>query len=312
VLDKTGTITKGAPEVTDISPSNSYSQKEVLGIVASLENYSEHPLAQAVVARAQKDKIALQDVSGFAAIEGKGLKGTIGKVEYYVGNLTLVKERGIKADESIVNTFASQGKTPVVLMNAKKIIAYFGIADTVKPEAREVVRALHAQNIKVAMLTGDNTKTANYIAKQVGIDTVIAEVLPADKAGEIRTLIDKGFKVAMVGDGINDAPALATAHVGIAMGTGTDVAIESAGLTLLSGQLSKLPKAISLSRSTLSVIKQNLFWAFFYNIIGIPVAAGVLYPVWGILLNPAIAGAAMGFSSVSVVMNSLRLKTTKI
>jgi len=312
VMDKTGTITKGAPEVTDIQSVDSHSEKEVLQLLASLEKHSEHPLALAMVGKAKEKKIELRKVKNFSAIEGKGLKGMIGDTAYYAGNLKLAADLKISVDEGIINTFASQGKTPVVFMSKKKVIAYIGIADTIKDDAKETVAVLHRQGIKVAMLTGDNQRTAEYIAKQVGIDRVIAEVLPGDKANEIKKLQKEGYKVAMVGDGINDAPALATADVGVAMGTGTDVAIESAGITLLGGHISKLPKAIKLARATMSIIKQNLFWAFFYNIIGIPIAAGVLYPFFGILLNPAIAGAAMGFSSVSVVLNSLRLKTKQI
>lgn len=312
VMDKTGTITKGAPVVTDIKSVDSHSENDILQLLASLENHSEHPLALAMVEKAKEKKLSLHKVTDFEAIEGKGLKGVIENTEYYAGNLKLVADLKIHMNEEIVQTFASQGKTPVVFMTRKKVIGYIGIADTIKDDAKEAVEALHKQGIKVAMLTGDNKRTAQYIAKLVGIDRVIAEVLPGDKASEIQKLQKEGYKVAMVGDGINDAPALATADVGIAMGTGTDVAIESAGITLLGGHISKLPKAVSLSRATMAIIKQNLFWAFFYNIIGIPIAAGVLYPFFGILLNPAIAGAAMGFSSVSVVTNSLRLKTKHV
>lgn len=312
VMDKTGTLTKGAPDVTDIQPIDSHSEKEILELLASLESHSEHPLAQAVVEKAKEKKLTLRKVKDFAAIEGKGLKGSIEDVEYYAGNLKLAADLNLSVDENIINTFASQGKTPVVFMLKERVIAYIGIADTIKNDAKEAVAQLHNQGIKVAMLTGDNKRTAKYIAEQVGIDRVIAEVLPGDKANEIQKLQKEGFKVAMVGDGINDAPALATADVGVAMGSGTDVAIESAGITLLGGHISKLPKAVKLAKATMSIIKQNLFWAFFYNVIGIPVAAGLLYPFLGILLNPAIAGAAMGFSSVSVVINSLRLKTIKV
>jgi P-type Cu+ transporter len=312
VMDKTGTITKGAPEVTDIQTVTSHSEREILQLLASLESHSEHPLALAMVEKAKAEKLSLHKVKDFQAIEGKGLKGMIGETEYFAGNLKLVRDLKLQVDEGIITTFASQGKTPVVFMTKNEVVGYIGIADTLKDDAQEAVVELNKQGIKVAMLTGDNRKTAEYIAQQVGIDRVIAEVLPADKASEIKKLQKEGYKVAMVGDGINDAPALATADVGIAMGTGTDVAIESAGITLLGGHISKLPKAVKLARVTMSIIKQNLFWAFFYNVIGIPVAAGVLYPFWGILLNPAIAGAAMGFSSVSVVVNSLRLKTKHI
>ena len=312
IMDKTGTITKGEPSVTDIKPIGAHKIKEVLQLLASLEAHSEHPLAIAVIERAKNEKLSTFLVKDFEAIEGKGVRGSIQGVEYYAGNLKLTEDLGINVDEKLVKAYASQGKTPVVLMAKRKVIGYIGIADTIKDDAIETVQQLHKLGIKVAMLTGDNHRTAEYIAKQVGIDRVIAEVLPSEKANEVMKLQQEGYKVAMVGDGINDAPALATADVGVAMGTGTDVAIESAGITLLGGHISKLPKAINLSRSTMRVIKQNLFWAFFYNIIGIPIAAGALYPFIGIMLSPAIAGAAMAFSSVSVVTNSLLLKRHKI
>lgn len=312
VLDKTGTITRGEPTVTDIQPIGTQSKKTVLQLMASLEQHTEHPLAQAVVQKAKGQNVHLHSVKRFEAIEGKGLRGTIGDTEYFVGNHTLVRDLKIPVDEATIQTFAAQGKTPVILMTKKEVIGYIGIADTIKNDAKLSVAELHTMGIKIAMLTGDNPHTAEYIAKKVGIDRVFAEVLPADKAHEIQKLQKEGYKVAMVGDGINDAPALATSDVGIAMGTGTDVAIESAGITLLGGDISNLPKAIRLARGTMSIIKQNLFWAFFYNVVGIPVAAGALYPSFGILLNPAIAGGAMGLSSVSVVLNSLRLKSLKL
>ncbi len=312
VMDKTGTLTNGTPKVTDVQPAGTNTPKEVMKLLAALENQSEHPLARAVIDKAKQDNIELLKVKEFIAIEGKGLQGIIEKNLYYAGNLKLAAELGIHIDDAIISTFASQGKTPIILMSKKAAIGYIGIADTVRDEAKDTIKQLHAYGLKVAMLTGDNKKTAQYIATLIGIDRIMAEVLPADKTNEIKKLQKEGYKVAMVGDGINDAPALATADVGIAMGTGTDVAIESAGVTLLGGNIAKLPKAIKLSRATMRIIKQNLFWAFFYNIIGIPVAAGALYPVFGILLNPALAGAAMGLSSVSVVLNSLRLKATRI
>jgi Cu2+-exporting ATPase/Cu+-exporting ATPase len=312
VLDKTGTITKGEPSVTDVTPVGNYMAEKSITLLASLEHHSEHPLAQAVVEKAKKDKNQLVKVQDFAAIEGKGLKGVIDGNLYYAGNIRLAKDLKLNLDDSIITSFTSQGKTPVILMSEKEVIAYIAIADTIKDEAKGAIVQLHKQGIKVAMLTGDNQKTAKHIADQIGIDRVIAEVLPGDKASEVKKLQAEGYKVAMVGDGINDAPALATADVGIAMGTGTDVAIESAGITLLGGQISKLPKAITLARATMSTIKQNLFWAFFYNVVGIPIAAGLLYPFFGIMLNPAIAGAAMAFSSVSVVLNALRLKQVKL
>ncbi len=312
VLDKTGTITKGLPEVTDIQTTNVITASNALQLLASLEKHSEHPLAIAVTQKALSENVLILPVEDFEIIEGKGLKGLINGQLYYTGNLRLARELGVQPDEKTVGTFTSQGKTPVLLILDKKAIAYVGIADTVKDDAKEAVSRLHALGVKVAMITGDHKETAAYIANQVGIDRVLAEVLPADKANEVKKLQAEGYKVAMVGDGVNDAPALATADVGVAMGTGTDVAIESAGITLLGGHISKLPKAIRLARATMKIIRQNLFWAFFYNIIGIPIAAGVLYPFMGLLLNPAIAGGAMAFSSVSVVSNSLRLKAQRV
>ncbi len=312
VMDKTGTVTRGTPAVTDIKPLAKQSAKKILQLLASLEKHSEHPLAQAVVEKAKEEDVSLLSVSDFKAIEGKGLEGVVTGTHYLAGNLKLAEELGLSVDEQLVKKYASQGKTPVVFATKKQILGYIAIADTIKDDAKEAVSELHKLGIKVAMLTGDNRRTAEHIAKQVGIDRVLAEVLPADKANEVQKLQKEGYKVAMVGDGINDAPALATADVGVAMGTGTDVAIESAGITLLGGHISKLPKAVRLAKTTMKVIKQNLFWAFFYNVIGIPIAAGVLYPFTGIMLNPAIAGAAMAFSSVSVVTNSLLLKQRRI
>lgn len=312
VMDKTGTLTKGKPEVTDITVTGALSETDVLQLLAALESHSEHPLAQAIVDKAKLQKLSLSEVTDFAAIEGKGLRGTIKNKKYFAGNQKLAADLSVSVDTTIVDSFASQGKTPIMLILEKEVLAYVAIADTIKDDAPQVITELHTQNIKVAMLTGDTRQTAEHIARQIGIDRVIAEVLPADKAAEIKKLQSEGYRVAMVGDGINDAPALATADVGIAMGTGTDAAIESAGITLLGGQISKLPRAIALARATMRTIKQNLFWAFFYNVIGIPIAAGLLYPFFGILLNPALAGAAMAFSSVSVVLNALRLKSVKV
>lgn len=312
VLDKTGTITTGAPVVTDVIPVSEYKKTDVLRLIASLENHSEHPLAHAVVDKAKDQKIALLPVTNFAALEGKGVSGEIDGKKYRAGNLMLASEESVAVDASVVHALTSEGKTPVILMKDTSVIAYFGIADTLKAGAVEAIARLHKLGIQVAMLTGDHRQTARYIGKKAGIDQVIAEVLPADKAHEVEKLKKQGHRVAMVGDGVNDAPALATADVGIAMGTGTDVAIESAGITLLGGNIEKLPQAFVLARTTMSVIKQNLFWAFFYNVVGIPIAAGILYPLLGIMLNPGIAGAAMAFSSVSVVLNSLRLKTMRI
>lgn len=312
VMDKTGTITKGEPQVVEVATSKGNTEQDVLAIIASLESKSEHPIASAIVKKATSLGIALSPVKDFLAIEGKGLKGVINAKQFFAGNTRLAADLKHKVHENVVDSFTQRGITPVVLMTEQKILAYIGIADTIKEEAKATIADLHKMGIKVAMLTGDNTRTANYIAAQAGIDVVIAEVLPADKSMEVKKLQSQGHKVAMVGDGINDAPALAVADVGIAMGTGTDVAIESAGITLLGGHIAKVTKSISLARSTMRIIKQNLFWAFIYNIVGIPIAAGALYPFFKLLLNPAIAGGAMGLSSVSVVANSLRLKSQRL
>lgn len=314
VVDKTGTITKGKPEVTDIiltDPAGG-DPNHVLSLLASLEKYSEHPLAVAVVERANEEKAGFLVVEDFEIIEGKGLKGTIDGVQYHAGNLRLMEELNISYDPELINNLAKQGKTPVLFANNKEVIATIAIADTIKDSSIEAVKQLHKLGIKVVMLTGDNINTAKFIADQVKIDRVFAEVLPQDKANKIKELQSQGFVVAMAGDGINDAPALAQSDVGIAMGTGTDIAIESADITLLAGDISKIPKAIKLSKQTMAVIKQNLFWAFIYNTIGIPLAAGVFFPFFGLLLNPAFAGLAMALSSVSVVTNSLRLRFAKI
>ena len=245
-------------------------------------------------------------------IKGKGLRGTIEGIRYFAGNTKLVSELGIAFDARSIEEETLKGRTPVILAAADKVLGVVMVADAIKPEAIEAVRNLRKLNIKVVMLTGDNKNTAQTIAREVGIDDVVSEVLPDDKLSKIKELQGEGRIVAMVGDGINDAPALAQADVGIAMGTGTDVAIETAGITLLHGDISKLVKAVRLSKFTMRGIKQNLFWAFFYNIVGIPLAGGLFYPIFGWLLNPIFAGLAMAFSSVSVVGNSLRLKAKKI
>lgn len=313
VTDKTGTITKGAPEVTDIIMlDNSYDETKLLQGVASIEKKSEHPLADAVVKKAEEMNISVVDVTEFNIFEGKGLTGKVDGTVYNIGNKKLAEELGIQYDNNALDELASQGKTPVLVMSAKKLIAVIGIADTLKENAKDTVAKLHKMGIKIVMLTGDNQKTADYIASLVGIDTAIAEVLPDQKAQKIKELQAQGSVVAMVGDGINDAPALAQADVGIAMGTGTDVAIESAQITLLKGDFSKVLRAVKISKFTMRAIKQNLFWAFAYNIVGIPLAAGLFYPFFGLVLNPAFAGLAMAFSSVSVVLNSLRLKVVKV
>ncbi len=312
VMDKTGTLTNGVPAVTDVVPAHEADLNKILQVAGSLEKKSEHPLGKAITDDIKLKNIDALPVDSFSNMEGKGVKGIIESREYYAGNIRLAHEMNIEVNDAIVQEYTAQGKTPILLIADSAIQGYIFVADTIKDQATQTIKDLHTLGIKVAMLTGDNKKTADYIAQRIGIDHVIAEVLPKDKADEIVKIQQSGNIVAMVGDGINDAPALAAADVGVAMGTGTDVAIESAGVTLLSGDIAKLPISISIARATMKVVKQNLFWAFFYNIVGIPIAAGALYPFFGILLNPAFAGAAMGFSSVSVVLNSLRLKRANL
>lgn len=312
IVDKTGTITVGKPTLVDIQNFSELEDDEITAILASLEKKSEHPIAHAIVSYAQEKNLNVNDASNFEGIQGKGVKGTVKGTEYFVGNPKLMKELGIAFDVSKIEQFTGQGKTPVILGTKEKVLGFVMVADEIKSESKQAVADLHRLGIKVVMLTGDDEKAAKYIASLVGIDDVVAHVLPQDKLAKIKELQSQGRIVAMAGDGVNDAPALAQADVGIAMGTGTDVAIESAGITLLGGDISKLVKAIKLSKMTMRGIKQNLFWAFIYNIVGIPLAAGALYPVFGWLLNPVFAGFAMAMSSVSVVSNSLRIKGKKL
>lgn len=312
IVDKTGTITIGKPTLVDIRNISNLKDDELVSILASLEKKSEHPIAHAILDYAQEKNIPISDASNFEGIQGKGLKGSIKGSEYFVGNVKLIKDLGIAFDVSKIEQFTAQGKTPVILATKEKVLGFIMVADEIKPESKKAIADLHKLGIKVVMLTGDDEKAAKYMASLVGIDDVVAHILPQDKLAKIKELQLKGRIVAMAGDGVNDAPALAQADVGIAMGTGTDVAIESAGITLLGGDISKLVKAIKLSKITMRGIKQNLFWAFIYNIVGIPLAAGALYPVFGWLLNPVFAGFAMAMSSVSVVSNSLRIKSKKI
>jgi Cu2+-exporting ATPase/Cu+-exporting ATPase len=315
VVDKTGTITKGKPEVVSVILSGAKdlaSEQKLFSILASLESKSEHPIAEAIAAHAKANQMDLPAVSAFEIVKGKGLRGTVEQIEYFAGNVKLIRDLKLNFDETLIEKETLAGKTPVIFATKEKVLGVVFVADAIKPEAIEAVAKLHKRGIKVVMLTGDHKNTARFIADQVHIDDVVSEVMPHDKLAKIKELQAEGKVVAMAGDGINDAPALAQADVGIAMGTGTDVAIESAGITLLGGDLSKLVKAIRLSEITMRGIKQNLFWAFFYNVVGIPLAAGLFYPFFGLLLNPIFAGAAMAFSSVSVVGNSLRLKTKKL
>ncbi len=312
VVDKTGTLTRGKPTLVDIQNLSTFKNEEFVSILASLEKKSEHPIAHAIVNYAEEKNISISSILDFEGIQGKGLKGKVNNTEYFVGNVRLINDLGISFDTSKLEEFTAQGKTPVIFATKKKVLGFVMVADEIKEESIHAIKDLHALGIKVVMLTGDDEKAARYIGSLVGIDDVVAQVLPQDKLTKIKELQLQGNIVAMAGDGVNDAPALAQADVGIAMGTGTDVAIESAGITLLGGDISKLVKAIHLSKITMRGIKQNLFWAFIYNIIGIPLAAGVLYPFFGWLLNPVFAGFAMAMSSVSVVSNSLRIKVKKL
>ncbi|MDO8552293.1 MAG: heavy metal translocating P-type ATPase [bacterium] len=328
LMDKTGTITKGKPELVSLQNLSRKSDAEIIAILASLENKSEHPIAHAVVSNAKEKNITLLPVEEFESVKGKGIGGSIGGVKYFVGSIKGIDQLGGSTAKlrDMVEKDTSEGKTPVILVAENTVLAVAMIADQIKPEAVAAVKDLHALGIKVVMLTGDDKRTAAFIAEQAGIDEVVAEVLPEDKLNLIKDLQSGKFEnwklkienssqrlvVAMAGDGVNDAPALAQADVGIAMATGTDVAIESAGITLLHGDISKLVKAIRLSKLTMRGIKQNLFWAFIYNIVGIPLATGIFFPLFGWLLSPVFAGLAMAFSSVSVVGNSLRLKAKRL
>ena len=332
VFDKTGTLTKGEPAVTDILSvteissskkqmtnksqiQNSKSQNNhILQLAASVEKKSEHPLAEAIVKKAEEEKLELHSVTDFDAIVGRGAKAKVGSQLVLVGTRKLMAENDLKVDEKIEGQMArleNGGKTAVLVAHDKNIIGIIGIADTLKENSKEAIQILHRLKIKTALITGDNKRVAEAIAKEVGIDYIAAEVLPQDKAEEIKKFQRKGFIVGMVGDGINDAPALAQADLGIAIGSGTDVAVETGEIVLIKDDLRDVITAIDVSRYTLRKIKQNLFWAFIYNLLGIPVAAGILYPFTGFLLNPAVAALAMAFSSVSVATNSALMKTYK-
>jgi len=310
VFDKTGTLTRGKPEVTDVVAAAGFDERQVLTVAAALEKTSEHPLAQSILQRAQSENIATGPTEKFEALSGLGAKAEVDGKSCLIGNRLLMDDQSVSVStfNDAAAKLAGEGKTVVYVALEKKIIGLIALADVPKASAKQAVESLKRRGLKVAMVTGDNAGTAKSIAAQLGIERVMAEVLPGSKADEIRKLQAEGEVVAMVGDGINDAPALAAADVGIAIGAGTDVAIEAADITLIRDDLMGVPEAIALSASTMRVIKQNLFWAFIYNIIGIPIAAGALYPFFGILLNPEFAAAAMAFSSVSVVSNSLRLK----
>ncbi|MBD3413014.1 MAG: heavy metal translocating P-type ATPase [Candidatus Aminicenantes bacterium] len=310
VFDKTGTLTKGQPEVTDVVPVNSFSEQKLLFYAASAELGSEHPLADALVRRAREMKISLRHPERFQAFEARGIEAIVDGNQVVLGTRNFMEEKKIPFQDLFkkAEALAGQGKTLVFASVEGTSAGLIGVADSLKSSALKSVKDLKHMGMEVVMLTGDNQRTAQTIAQKAGIDQVIAEVMPGDKVKTVKDFQNRGKIVAMVGDGINDAPALAQADIGIAIGSGTDVAKEASDITLIKGDLNDVVSAVRLSQKTIRTIKQNLFWAFFYNSVGIPVAAGVLYPFFGILLNPIIAAAAMAFSSVSVVTNSLRLK----
>jgi len=318
VFDKTGTLTNGTPEVTEFVSLDGADEEGVLAKAYALEHLSEHPLSDAIAAFAKEnlDSIPSGKVREFRAVEGRGVSGLVEKDQVLLGNKRLMNEEGVELDRMLAkqaDELISHGKTTIYMSIGGSHVAIFALADTIKEESKDAVKKLHDLGMQIAMLTGDNQATAEAIGSELGIDTVIAEVLPADKAAKIKALQQEsaGGIVAMVGDGINDAPALAQADIGIAMGTGTDVAIEAGDVVLVKGTLDKVIETIAVSKMTLRVVKQNLFWAFGYNLVAIPIAAGLLYPSFGLLLSPIIASAAMAFSSISVVSNSLRLKMMK-
>lgn len=312
VFDKTGTLTNGAPQVTDILTTGGEQQDNALRIAVSIEAVSEHPLAQAIVEKGHREHVVPVQAHDFESFSGLGAKAILNGKQCILGNLRFMEKEGIVMNgfEQEAKRFASQGKTCVFVAEEGRVVGLIALSDMPRPSAGEAVSTLKAMGLRTGIITGDNEESANAVGKNLGIDQILADVLPGDKADEIRRLQAQGQVVAMVGDGINDAPALTTADIGIAIGAGTDVAMEASDVTLIRDELRSVPMAIKLSFQTMKVIKQNLFWAFFYNSLGIPIAAGILYPFFGILLNPVFAAAAMAMSSVSVVGNSLRLRAS--
>jgi Cu+-exporting ATPase len=314
VVDKTGTLTEGKPKLVSVVTAEAVSEETLLRWAASLERGSEHPLAAAIVAGAQERGIELTNATSFQSLTGKGVTGEVDGRKVSLGNRTLLNEFKIDAGElaTKAESLRADGQTVMFVLVDHKTAGLIGVADPIKESTPEAIKQLHEEGIRVVMLTGDSRTTANAVAKKLNIDGVVAEVLPHQKVEVVKRFQAEGRFVAMAGDGINDAPALAQAQVGIAMGTGTDVAMKSAGVTLIKGDLRGIVRARILSRLTMSNIKQNLFFAFIYNSIGVPIAAGVLYPFFGILLSPMIAAAAMSFSSVSVIFNALRLRSARL
>jgi Cu+-exporting ATPase len=315
VTDKTGTLTAGKPEIVSQIGANNVSERDLLRIAASVESQSEHPLARAIAEAAKKEKIELGNVTDFQSTTGGGVAGKLDGQTILIGKEKFLADSNVRFPEELtkeVHRVQERAETTVWIAVNGKAVGVLEIADPIKPTSREAVRELHEMGLKIIMCTGDNRRTAESVARELGIDEFKAEVMPDEKIEIVRDLKSKGAIVAMAGDGINDAPALAAADVGIAMGTGTDVAIESAGMTLVKGDLMGIVKAIHLSRAVMRNIRQNLFFAFIYNALGVPIAAGVLYPFLGLLLSPMIAGAAMSFSSVSVILNALRLRSMKL
>lgn len=309
LLDKTGTITNGKPKVVDIQVFNDYSKEEVLKVAASIEKHSEHPLGKAIVEEAEKQEFDVLPIEQFQSISGMGIQGIVDGKEVLLGNHLLLQNQEIAVDDfnTVIDEVASQGQTAMFVAIQKQVAGIIVVADTIKATSKEAIQQMKALGLQVRMVTGDHEKTAKAIANEVGIETVYSQVLPNEKASVVEQLLEEGYQVAMVGDGINDAPALAKATVGIAIGSGVDVAIETADMVMMQDDLRLVAKTIQLSKMTMITIKENLFWAFIYNVIGIPVAMGVLHFFGGPLLSPMIAGAAMSFSSVSVVLNALRL-----
>jgi Cu+-exporting ATPase len=310
VIDKTGTLTEGKPKLVTVAPADAWDEATLLRLAASVERGSEHPLAAAIVAGAQSRGVALADVTAFESRPGKGVAGRVDGRVVALGTRALLDELGVRSDglASVAESLRADGQTVMFVAVDGDAVGLIGVTDPIKDTAPEAIQQLHREGLRIVMLTGDSRTTADAVARKLGLDGLMAEVLPDQKASMVRRLQSDGHMVAMAGDGINDAPALAQAQVGIAMGTGTDVAMESAGVTLVKGDLRGIVRARRLSRATMRNIRQNLFFAFAYNVAGIPIAAGVLYPWLGVLLSPMIAAAAMSFSSVSVAGNALRLR----